>query len=1120
MSGASTELSEPLSTMAEGPVDGNDAVCCYFVTKHSWMGKYRRVFSIGTKGITVYNPGSCEKTNHWAYSDIMSILPARRGQGGTEFILTVRKGKKGDTLKFSSDHRTDVLTECLRYRDLFAGQTKARPRYNAFKHHWSDKRVPVVLEVGYSGLIQHDQMTGTILTSYDYRDIAAIALVSDYPGGFCIFSGGFERLHLFVSVSRDAILRDVVEAGSQFIGLRLTVRTEPISFERFSAERFGKYSTIEATASLCEFMVQKLTHRAHKGFVRRTLCLSKTCLVERDPATYAVCTVKPLGHIFCIVRHAENPKLFGIKYVNGQTRTYSSTDRDSLIARLIDGIWAAGNRDIHVKMFPTMRDERLDSFTLPVDEEVESQHLKFLRMTSGGVTFPEVRQNDFLDGPFNPLHAVNTQDVSYSGPVHSATQDSSLAEKKERSMNSASLAVEGDVGFDKSHHNDGAAYSQSLRRYVSPKKAFAAFTAVPAAYTAVPLAYTAASEPFTAAPECSTAASPPFPAVPCMRETIASRVLKALAKSNDDAITHAAPPTHTNANWFAGRGSVRALVRDFEAQKSTTELCGRAATLEQRKTVSMVQIGGPRLDAEENRKVTSASAPLASTSDSSSTEGDCTPWPAKPKKSSSGASKSDCPILSPPPPPLFAAPTAPPVVPFDQFPILPPPSPPPPPPLFAAPTAPPVVPFDQFPILPPPSPPPPPHSDELDFVGFANFPPPPPPPPPPILRVPPNVDSTESDEKNDDSTSPDSSPHMSSLSPMRGPFSPPTETYFIADGEGPNHFNARPQPDRSENSERSRMGDFRSVETAVEKMAARLKANRSTAHAKRLQKSAAAAPIRMSPQAPQQQRTDDEELFARGDQYSRRIYMQPDTRHSEPPPREMKNELQHFHDQLDEILRNGDEEVSYTRFQDPFPLYDSAVKQPAAPVRSRPVAISTPSIRPETKSDRSRQDQREGFGVDLVDTRRQALRFDSVSSGSTSEYTTTSGGRPRSSSSRKSTKQQLVRSVRQDVSTARNGEVVLSIDARSGYEFTSTISLRTDDLSRYSVSQSQKEIRTGKIVSAKRFDVFGFNGVTQEMLIDRPRGHLTRSRNRGTHSLDESLPSLSYDFQSDGSDLI
>ena len=57
-------------------------ICSFMVTKHSWKGKYKRVFSVGTSSITTYNPNSMEATNQWNYSDFISILPAARGQVG------------------------------------------------------------------------------------------------------------------------------------------------------------------------------------------------------------------------------------------------------------------------------------------------------------------------------------------------------------------------------------------------------------------------------------------------------------------------------------------------------------------------------------------------------------------------------------------------------------------------------------------------------------------------------------------------------------------------------------------------------------------------------------------------------------------------------------------------------------------------------------------------------------------------------------------------------------------------------------------------------------------------------------------------------------------------------
>lgn len=55
-----------------------------------------------------------------------------------------------------------------------------------------------------------------------------------------------------------------------------------------------------------------------------------------------------------------------------------SFPRDSLLASLLDGVRASGNRDVCVKMTPTDKGQRWGLLSVPVDEEVESLHLRFL----------------------------------------------------------------------------------------------------------------------------------------------------------------------------------------------------------------------------------------------------------------------------------------------------------------------------------------------------------------------------------------------------------------------------------------------------------------------------------------------------------------------------------------------------------------------------------------------------------------------------------------------------------------------------------------------------------------------------------------------------------------------
>ena len=58
--------------------------------------------------------------------------------------------------------------------------------------------------------------------------------------------------------------------------------------------------------------------------------------------------------------------------------------RDALLCSILDGVRASGNRDICVKMQRTDRGQRLGPLNLPVEEEVESQYLKYISNTPPG----------------------------------------------------------------------------------------------------------------------------------------------------------------------------------------------------------------------------------------------------------------------------------------------------------------------------------------------------------------------------------------------------------------------------------------------------------------------------------------------------------------------------------------------------------------------------------------------------------------------------------------------------------------------------------------------------------------------------------------------------------------
>lgn len=188
---------------------------CFLVTKHSWKGKYKRIFSIGSLGISTYNPEKFDLTNRWQYNEVVSVLPNKSGNTSNEFVLNLRKDKKVDTIRLSSEYRNEILTSLLKYYKDFSEKPKQILKFDAFKHHWSGTTLPAVLEVTPSSLDQLDPTTNTVLASYNYKDIDNIVGIQDYKDGIVIAYGGHKRLHLFRVANHIDVVQMLVNNAQQ-----------------------------------------------------------------------------------------------------------------------------------------------------------------------------------------------------------------------------------------------------------------------------------------------------------------------------------------------------------------------------------------------------------------------------------------------------------------------------------------------------------------------------------------------------------------------------------------------------------------------------------------------------------------------------------------------------------------------------------------------------------------------------------------------------------------------------------------------------------------------------------------------------------------------------------------
>ncbi|XP_062518532.1 LOW QUALITY PROTEIN: dnaJ homolog subfamily C member 13-like [Corticium candelabrum] len=453
-------------TTIQQRLEGNTEVARYYATKHSWRGKYRRIFSVGKRAIATLNPATLEITNQWEYKDFLDISPSPKASN--EFVIVVKKGKKKETMNFTTEYRTDLLTETLRLRALFGTMDGQPPRppdpkFQGYKYQWTEKRVSVVLSIGACSLNQMDAAESSrVIASYDYKDIEGLVLIDDAPGAFAVMSGGFGRMHIFALPERDDFIRKLTGASQINIGETLMVRRRTVTLEECQSKRLGKYSDDDSLTSLAEFSVQKMSRR-HSGPVHRVLCLTETCIVERDPGTYSVVTCRPLGDVFAIIRHPDKPQQFAIEYLNGTLRRYTATQRDSLLASMLDGVRASGNRDICVRMTRTERGLRTAPINMPVDEEVESQLMKHMGSLGPGDVF-------------GLAVALFNHNVPYSGLLHAVTQDGLFAENKEKLINNTLTALLVHEGQQDVPSNELEAHFQALRRLFASKAGFHAFT--------------------------------------------------------------------------------------------------------------------------------------------------------------------------------------------------------------------------------------------------------------------------------------------------------------------------------------------------------------------------------------------------------------------------------------------------------------------------------------------------------------------------------------------------------------------------------------------------------------------------------------------------------------------
>ncbi|CAM9130814.1 unnamed protein product, partial [Ectocarpus fasciculatus] len=90
------------------------------------------------------------------------------------------------------------------------------------------------------------------------------------------------------------------------------------------------------------FNVNKVTRRSNR-LVPRQMHITELFVVEKDSSGFQFVSCQKISDIYAVVRSWSNPREFTIEYVDGTSRTYSCSVRDSLLALLQDVAHSIGN---------------------------------------------------------------------------------------------------------------------------------------------------------------------------------------------------------------------------------------------------------------------------------------------------------------------------------------------------------------------------------------------------------------------------------------------------------------------------------------------------------------------------------------------------------------------------------------------------------------------------------------------------------------------------------------------------------------------------------------------------------------------------------------------------------
>jgi DnaJ family protein C protein 13 len=415
----------------------DDYVARYAVVKHSWKGKYTRIFCISPTKAATINPGSIFKvTNEWDYLHTFVDLAAVP-KTAADISLSIRQSGSVKTQVFtcmSAMERAELLTDVQQFRIKFDPQWKIQLTKNIFrarKYRSNEEYAPCQLQVTNIGIVQKNASGGEVGV-YLFMHIKGLAILADNPNALVVMYGKHLKLHLFQVDAPKEIINLANDCAQRYIGIHPFKEMDPVMQHHFDNNRLGVDR--DKLAATAEFPVMKKSRKTPDVPVRRILATTDQCVLERDPATYNTVSAYYLTDVYALVRCEDDAQMLMIEYKDPHiVKTYTSPVRDALLAHIVDSCRNVGNLNVSVTMSKIDRGKRAAPLRTVVSEEIESTLLRCLiePQKGGGLTTM----------PFHEVVEFFNANVEYNGLRFTENRDGLFAENREKLIFGALMAL-------------------------------------------------------------------------------------------------------------------------------------------------------------------------------------------------------------------------------------------------------------------------------------------------------------------------------------------------------------------------------------------------------------------------------------------------------------------------------------------------------------------------------------------------------------------------------------------------------------------------------------------------------------------------------------------------------